>query len=85
MKLCIIQKFQNLIFAITTKYEPNIVNINDFKTFKYKTKLLGNVIVDGADGILKNITFVVPLQYLINFWRSLEMPLINCKVELKLK
>ena len=67
MKLCIIQQFQNLIFAITTKHEANIVNINDFKTCKYKTKLLGNVIVDGADGILKNITFVVPLQYLSNF------------------
>ena len=27
----------------------------------------------------------VPLKYLSNFWRSLEIPLINCKVELKLK
>ena len=27
---------------------------------------------------------VVPLKYLTNFWRSLEMPLINCKIELKL-
>ena len=27
----------------------------------------------------------VPLKYLSNFWRSLEMPLINCKVELSLK
>ena len=26
----------------------------------------------------------VPLKYLINFWRSLEIPLINCKVELSL-
>ena len=25
------------------------------------------------------------IKYLSNFWRSLEMPLINCKVELKLK
>ena len=25
------------------------------------------------------------LKYLSNFWRSFEMPLINCKVELKLK
>ena len=24
------------------------------------------------------------LEYLSNFWRLLEMPLINCKVELKL-
>ena len=27
----------------------------------------------------------MPLKYLSNFWRSLEIPLINCKVELKLK
>ena len=27
----------------------------------------------------------VPLKYLSNFWRSLEMSLINCKVELSLK
>ena len=25
---------------------------------------------------------MVPLKYLSNFWRTLEMPLINCKVEL---
>ena len=25
------------------------------------------------------------LKYLSNFWRSFEMPLINCKVELKLR
>ena len=24
----------------------------------------------------------VPLKYLCNFWRSLEMPLINCEVHL---
>ena len=37
------------------------------------------------NGILKNATIVVPLKHLSNFWRLLEMPLINCKVELKLK
>ena len=41
MKLTIIQKFLNLIFVITTKHEADIVNINDFKSFKYKAKLLG--------------------------------------------
>ena len=33
----------------------------------------------------KNEVKVVPLTYLSNNWRSLEMPLINCKVELSLK
>ena len=31
------------------------------------------------------LKIAVPLKYLSNFWRSLEMPLINCKVELSLK
>ena len=25
---------------------------------------------------------MVPLKYLSNFWRTLEMPLINCEIEL---
>ena len=29
-----------------------------------------------------NIELMVPLKYLNNFWRTLEMPLINCKIEL---
>ena len=51
----------------------------------YKAKLLENTEADGANGILKNATIAVSLKTLSNFWRSLEMPLINCKVELKLK
>ena len=35
--------------------------------------------------MLKNGAIAVPLKHLSNFWRPLEMPLINCKVELKLK
>ena len=33
---------------------------------------------------VKDTKMVVPLMYLSNFWRSLEMPLINCKVHLEL-
>ena len=51
----------------------------------YKSKLLENTEGDGANGILKIATIAVSLKYLSNFWRSLEMPLINCKVELKPK
>ena len=28
-----------------------------------------------------NVEIMVPLKYLTNFWRALEMPLINCEVE----
>ena len=34
---------------------------------------------------LKSATIAVSLKYLSNFWRSLKMSLINCKVGLKLK
>ena len=69
------------------RYEDNadIANTNNFKSFRYNAKSLENTEPDGANGILKNATIVVPLKYLSNFWRSLEMPLINCKVKLKLK
>ena len=61
------------------------MNANDFKPFKYKTTILGNTEYNGANGILRDATTAVLLKYLSNFWRSLEMPLINCKVGLKLR
>ena len=52
-------------------------------SLKYKINLLGNPAVDG--GIAKrNVKIVVPLKYLSNFFSSLEMPLINCKIKLNL-
>ena len=72
-----------------TNFDADIGNYNSFKSFKYKAKLLGNTVAQSAPnyaiGILKNRTIAVPLKYLSSFWRSLEMPLINCRVELKLK
>ena len=71
-----------------TNSNANIANDINFKSFEYKAKLLGSTeaqIANAANGIIKNVTMAVPLKYLSNFWRSLEMPLINCKVELKLR
>ena len=56
-------------------------------SFEYKIKLLGNVtrVVGNAAGVRRlNVKIVVPLKYLSNFFRSLEMPLINCKIKLNL-
>ena len=58
--------------------------IRIFKFYEYKTKLLGNAVADEANGILRNTILAVPLKYLSNFWRLLQMPLINSKVKLKL-
>ena len=57
--------------------------VNNSSSFKYKVNLLGNPVVDGRIARL-NVKIVVPLKYLSNFFRSLEMPLINCKVKLNL-
>ena len=60
---------------------------NNSYSLKYKIKLLGNVteVAGDAAGIRRlNGKVVVPLKYLSNFFRSLEMPLINCKIKLNL-
>ena len=44
-----------------------------------------NRVADGANRILRKTMTAVKLKYLRNFWRSLKMPKINWKVELKLK
>ena len=52
-----------------TYFDNNIANTNNFKSFKYKAKLLKKTEADGDNGILKNATMEVPLKYLGNFWR----------------
>ena len=56
---------------------------NNSSSFKYKVNLLGNPVVDNNVATL-NVKVVVPLKYLSNFFRLLEMPLINCKIKLNL-
>ena len=59
------------------------LTVNNSSSFKYKVNLLGNRNVVG--GILRlKVKVVTPLKYLSNFFRSLEMPLINCKIKLNL-
>ena len=63
------------------------------EAFKYKNKITGNTYnVDaGAQGydVNKNgtqkIELAVPLKYLGNFWRALNIPLISCEIFLELK
>ena len=52
-------------------------------SFKYKVSLLGNPVLDG-NITKRSVKVIVPLKYLSNFFRSLEMPLINCKIKLNL-
>ena len=66
---------------------PN-TNVVNSETFKYKNKIIGNTYnVTASNGRLgtKTIELAIPLKYLGNFWRALNMPLISCEVFLELK
>ena len=54
----------------------NGANVTD--SFNFKTKITSQT---NDDGII-NVEIIVPLKYPSNFWRTLEMPLINCEIEL---
>ena len=59
------------------------LTVDNLSSFKYKVSLLGNPVLNG--NITKTrVKVVIPLKYLSNFFRSLEMPLINCKIKLNL-
>ena len=58
---------------------------DNLSSFKYKSRFIGNTDADGANRKKEGVNIAIPLKYLSNFWRSLEMPLINCKIELSLR
>ena len=68
----------------------NVVNSN---AFKYKSKIIGNTYnidaaaagYDANKNGTQTIELAIPLKYLGNFWRALNMPLISCEVSLELK
>ena len=59
----------------------DVTNDNSSPSFRYKASIIGNT---GNDGVKNGVKIAVPLRYLSNFLKSLEMPLINCKIELLL-
>ena len=54
-------------------------NIEDSKSFKFKVKITGKT---PNNNNVKDVEIIVLLKYLSNFWRTIEMPLINCEVNL---
>ena len=59
--------------AIVKFTENNLTDL-----FNFKVKMTSQT----GDDSIKNVEIVVPLKYLSNFWRTLEMPLINCEISL---
>ena len=56
----------------------NVITVNDSKSYNYK------YVATEHDEIKNDLKFAVPLKYLSNFFRSLEMSLINCKLVIEL-
>ena len=56
--------------------EFTVVNTTD--SFNFKAKIIGQTEDDGT----KDVEIMVPIKYLCNFWRTLQMPLINCEVNI---
>ena len=56
-------------------------SILNSKSFDYKANFMENGVTH--DNLTKNdVKIVAPLKYLSNFWRHLDIPLINCEIEL---
>ena len=61
------------------------LSICNSQSFKFKAAVVGKTEnAGGANSFVKNSKIVVLLKYLSDFWRSLEMSLINYKIHLEL-
>ena len=71
----------------------NNIRVVNSNTFKCKHKIISNTYNVAADvpgydankNGTQTIELAIPLKYLGNFWRALDMPLISCEVSLELK
>ena len=54
-------------------------SIKDSKSFDYKASITGKLEGNNTE---KEAEIVVPIKHLSNFWRTLDMPLINCEINL---
>ena len=52
----------------------NDLTADILSSFKYKLSFIGNTVADGVNRKEEGVKIAVPLKYLSNFWRSLEVP-----------
>ena len=62
----------------TNNYRTNNNKTTTSKYFEYKTSLTGSTPIDN-NGLKAEV--VVPFKYLSNFWRSLDLVLVNCEIK----
>ena len=56
------------------------ISIRNAKSFDYKTEITG--CLDAGEDEKEDVKIAIPLKYLGNFWRRLDIPLINCEITL---
>ena len=61
---------------------PTNVTTVDSSSFKYKSSFIKESTAINNNRVFKDVKIAVPVKYLSNFWRFLEMPLINCEIHL---
>ena len=88
MKIAVIIQIHQEVYGSLSDEVPvnnDDLTIDNSQSFKCKATLVEKIANhnDGKSSV-KDAKIVVPLKYLSNFWRSLEMLLLNCKVYLKL-
>ena len=76
----------------TVSYNPD--PITNSESFKYKSSVAGKISNTNRENgrnteqkntkAKRNLEVVVPIKHLSNFWRSLDIPLINCEMFLTL-
>ena len=66
--------------------EPNSGVVGDInysirgsKSFDYKTSITGRLEGNNTE---KKVEIVVPLKHFTNFWRTIDIPLINCEINI---
>ena len=72
-------------FQYKTKIIGNTYDINSTILNPAGNARVANPNYDANNSGKKNVELAIPLKYLGNFWRALNMPLISCEVSLELK
>ena len=65
--------------AVNNRNTVNFNEANDTDSFNFKAQLADQT---NNNGEINNSEIMVSLKYLSNFWRTLEIALINCEVNL---
>ena len=76
---------KNVINSESFKYKTSITGSTynvDARITNEEGNVVNNPAYDANKSGRKEVEIAVPLKYLSNFWRTLDMPLINCEVSL---